>query len=134
MKISPSRQRNAVSEGMALGLLLCDRSMLPFEKWRVDLAFEGAWRGWAYRERFSQVNTDIRNGLDGVWAMTRATQNKQTFNLYWDTSGAEVAVYARPQWAGEEIDEDVIAESIDGGVPASGWQALAEDFLVRFTR
>jgi hypothetical protein len=44
MTITPSRQRNAVSEGMALGLLLCDRSSLPFDKFRVDLAFEGAWQ------------------------------------------------------------------------------------------
>jgi hypothetical protein len=66
--------------------------------------------------------------------MTRATQGKRTISFYWDTSGAELAVYARPQWADEELDEDLVAESIDGDVPAGGWRALAKDFLDRFDR
>lgn len=40
MAITPSRQRNAVSEGMALGLIMCDRFTLPWDKVAIDLSFE----------------------------------------------------------------------------------------------
>lgn len=132
--ISPSRQRNAVSEGIALGLLMCGRDVLPFDKMNVDLSFEGAWRGWTYRSRFSQVSTDLRQGLDGCWAMTHADERKHVWNLYWDTSGSELVIRARGQRADEDIDPQVVAESIDGDVPALGWRGLAEDFLTRFER
>ena len=134
VKLTPSRQRNAVSEGMALGLLMCGRESLPFDKVMVDLAFEGAWRSWAYRHQFSQVDTDIRNGLDGVWVMTRASENKQTYNFYWDWSGASLEIHPRPRWAGESAEAAVVAASIDGEVPAEGWRALAADFLATFQR
>lgn len=134
VKLTPSRQRNAVSEGMALGLLMCDRESLPFDKVMVDLAFEASWRGWAYRHQFSQVDADIRNGSDGVWVMTRASSTKQSYNFYWDRSGPSLQIYARPQWAGEPLDEEAVAASIDGDVPAEGWRALAGDFLATFGR
>ncbi len=51
-RLTPARQRNAVSEGMALGLLLCGRSSVLHDKVRVDLAFEGAWRTWNYTPQF----------------------------------------------------------------------------------
>jgi len=132
--ITPARQRNAVSEGMALGLLMCDRSELSFDKVLVDLSFDGAWRNWAYRDQFSQVNTDLRNGSDGAWVMTHADHQKQVWNLYWDSTGEAINIFARPQWVDQEIDPDAIADSIDGDVPAAGWLALAEDFLARFDR
>ncbi|MFQ1003658.1 hypothetical protein [Modestobacter sp. SSW1-42] len=134
MKLTSSQQRNAVSEGMALGMLMCGRDELRFDKVMLDLAFEGAWRSWSYRTEFSQVSTDLRNGSDGVRVMTRADERKQVYNLYWDTSGGTVNVYARPQWADAELDYDAIAESIDGKVPADGWRYLADDFLSRFDR
>lgn len=78
MAITPQLgNRNAVSEGVALGLIMCGRSSLPFDKVRVDLALEGAWRSWRYSQRFPQVDTDLGKGLDGVRAMTRATRNKR---------------------------------------------------------
>lgn len=134
MKLTSSRQRNAVSEGMALGMLMCGRDELRFDKLRIDLAFEGAWRSWSYRNQFSQVSTDLRNGSDGVWVMTHADERKQVWNLYWDTSGGTVNIYARPQWADEKLDYDAIAASIDGDVPAESWRSLAEDFLASFDR
>ena len=66
--------------------------------------------------------------------MTHADQRKQVWNLYWDTTGAALNIYARPQWADQEIEPDTIADSIDGDVPAAGWHALAKDFLDRFDR
>jgi hypothetical protein len=66
MAPSPTRQGNAVSVGMALGLLMCGRDALPFDKLRLDFAFEGALQSWPYRARFPQVNTDLGKGLDGV--------------------------------------------------------------------
>jgi hypothetical protein len=42
MAITPSRQRNAVSEGMALGLIMCNRFTLPYDKLGIDLSFGGA--------------------------------------------------------------------------------------------
>jgi hypothetical protein len=134
MAITPSRQRNAVSEGIALGLIMCDRFTLSWDKVAIDLSFEGAWRSWQYRHRFSQVDTDIRHGSDGVWVMTRADERKHTFNFYWDTSGREIVIYPRNVWSDGEVDVNQAAEWIDGDVPAEGWQELATDFLRRFKK
>ncbi|RIJ70567.1 hypothetical protein D1871_18445 [Nakamurella silvestris] len=119
---------------MALGLVMCGRDSLPFDKVAVDLAFVGTWRSWPYSSRFPQVTTDVSKGLDGTRAMTRADERKHVWNLYWDTSGGELAVYPRNQWADGEIDADVVAGTIDGDVPADGWRQLAEGFLERFNR
>jgi hypothetical protein len=119
---------------MALGLLMCGRNALPFNKLHVDLAFAGAWRGWAYRDRFSQVSTDVGKGLDGYVAMTRADERKQVSNLYWETSGRELVIRARAQWVDEGVDPHIVADSIAGDVPAQAWRELAEEFLQRFER
>lgn len=134
MAITPSRQRNAVSEGMALGLIMSDRFTLPWDKIGIDLSFGGAWRSWQYKRRFSQVDTDIRHGLDGVWVMTRANERKHTFNFYWDTSGREIAIYPRGVWSDGEVDVDQAARWIDGDVAADGWHELAKGFLERFKK
>jgi hypothetical protein len=132
--VTPTRQRNAVSEGIALGLLLCGRDELPYDKVAADLSFEGAWRKWPYTRAFPQVSTDLRNGKDGVHAMTRADVGKQTFNLYWEMGGGLLSIHWRGSWHGEDIDPEEVASAIDGDVPASGWKALAQDFLTRFER
>jgi hypothetical protein len=134
--MTPTRQRNAVSEGMALGLVLCGRDSLPFEKVDVDLAFAGAWRAWEWRNRFPQVNTDLANGLDGTWAMTRATKSKRAWALFWDTSGGQLTVQSRqPDWdPADDDDVDFALGVIDGDVPAEGWMALAREFLRRLDR
>jgi hypothetical protein len=125
-----------VSEGTALGLVMCGRSSLPFDKVRVDLAFEGAWRGWQYRERFPQVSTDIDRGLDGSGAMTRATERKHVWVLFWNRGGRELVIYARqPDWdPNDEADVEYALKVIDGDVPLEGWIALAREFLERFDR
>lgn len=137
MKISASRQRNAVSEGMALGLCMLDRYEFAFNKLKVDLAFEGAWRDWPdqYRSQYPQVGTDLRNGTDAVWVMTHADEKKQTNTFFWDTSGQIIKIYARSHDGWDSDNPDDIARAlrfIDGDVPIEGWVALAESFLDDF--
>lgn len=131
MTITPARQRNAVSEGMALGLVLSGQTLIPFDKLAVDLAFEGAFRSWRYADRFPQVRTDLRNGSDGVSVMTRATESKHVWVLFWDTSGQELRIFARQHdWApDDEGDVEYALTVIDGDVPREGWISLAQDFL-----
>jgi hypothetical protein len=134
MAITPARQRNAVSEGMALGLLMCGRGELPFDKTAIDLSFEGAWRSWPHTGRFKQVSTDLRNGSDGVWVMLHADKDKRVLNLYWETDMRTISIRARGYWEDDEIDADVVADGIDGDLPAEAWKQLAEAFLSRLER
>jgi hypothetical protein len=136
MTLTPARQRNAVSEGMALGLLMCGRDALLFNKLRIDLAFEGAWRSWTYRAKYSQVDTDLAKGLDAVWAMTRADASKQTRVLYWEQDGGQFRIHSRrSDWSQEDPDDIKFAtELIDGEVPLAGWEEMAREFLARFER
>jgi hypothetical protein len=78
-KITPARQRNAVSQGIALGFCMLERYEFKFDKMRVDLAFEHAWRDWpdGYKSQFPQVSTDLSKGTDAVWVMTHADERKQ---------------------------------------------------------
>jgi len=133
MALSSTRQRNAVSEGVALGLLMCDHDELPFNKVALDLAFARAFRAWSYSSRFRQVLTDLSHGLDGSRAMTRANARKHVFNLYWENDGRTLRILARGS-DDRSLDADEVADAIDGEVPAIGWQELAELFLKRFER
>ncbi|KAA1399908.1 hypothetical protein [Aeromicrobium ginsengisoli] len=132
MSLSATRQRNAVSDGVALGLLMCDQGALPYDKVRIDLSFTGAWRGWEYKARFPQVTTDLSKGLDGIWAMTRVDERKRSFNLYWQNDGGEWVIYPRGVWSEGQVDAEQAADSIDGDIPADGWRKLAAAFLERF--
>lgn len=134
MTITPSRQRNAVSEGTALGLVMCDRNALPWDKLGIDLSFAGAWRSWSHRQRFPQVDTDLRNGSDSIWVMTHADERKHTMNFFWDTDGSEIVIYSRSLWADGEVDAEEAASLIDGGISADGWCELAADFLSRLMK
>lgn len=110
------------------------RDALPFDKARLDAAFEGAWRAWLYRASFPQITSDLASGEDGVWAMTGADSRKEVWALYWEQGGGELRVCARqPDWSPEDPDDiGYAAGVIDGEVPASGWQVLAADFLRGF--
>lgn len=134
--LSPTQQRNAVSEGFALGLVMCGRTSLPFDKVRVDLAFAGAWRGWDWRHRFAQVNTDLSKGLDATWALTRATEAKRTWAFFWDTSCSALTIIARQSDWDPEAEDDVefALEVIGGEIPLEGWVSLAQEFLRRLDR
>ncbi len=136
MAITPARQRNAVSEGMALGIILNGHNSVPFDKLAVDLAFTGAWRIWTYASRFPQVNTDLSKGLDGMHAMTHASERHNVWVLYWDTSGRELAIYARQDdWdPTNQSDVEHALNMIDGDVRREAWESLARDFLKRMDR
>lgn len=131
MAITPARQRNAVSEGMALGLVLSGHAAFRFNKFAVDLAFDAAFRSWPYADRYPQVGTDLRKGSDGVRVMTHATESKKVWVLFWDTSGREIQIFARQHDWNPDDDEDVsyALRMIDGDVPRSGWVSLAQSFL-----
>ena len=131
--MTPARQRNAVSEGAALGLLLCGRAELPFDKINVDLAFAGAWRGWTYGDRFPQVNTDLTHGLDAYLALTHAEETRQVWAMFWVNEGNRLVIHTRdPDWSADNPGLEHALSMIDGGVPRDGWVGFAESFLARF--
>lgn len=136
MALTPTQQRNAVSEGAALGLAMCETYAVTSETWRLSMAFEGAWRDWdaQWKTQFRQVDTDLRNGLNGYIALTRADERKQVFCLYWDRSGPEYVIYARESFAEDNFDADEVARYVSGDVPAEAWKGLAEDLLSRLNR
>lgn len=131
MALTPAAQRNAVSEGMALGLVACGRDALCSDTDRVGPAFESAWRSWVHRVRFPQIERDLSDGDSGVSVLTRADKPKHAWALYWEQSGGEFRVQARqPDWSPDDVaDLDYAATVIDGEVQLAGWEALAREFL-----
>lgn len=123
-------QRNAASEGLALGLVALGWKLLPDRQAAVDEAFATAWRGWPYRARFPVVCHDVEQGLRGEHIVTRARRTKHTSILYWTRAGALCISQRRSDWS-PNITADLLAAAdvIGGGVPLEGWIALANDFL-----
>lgn len=136
MAPTPARQRNAVSQGAALGLLVNGCNELPTDKVAVDLSFAGAWRDWQYRHLFPQVNTDLGKGSDGWNVITRADEGKRVFGPHWTRDGYRWTITTRDHgWSVEDPDDLTHALSmIDGEVPLDGWVELARDFLARLRR
>lgn len=134
MALTPAVQRNAVSEGIALGLVACGRDALPADKDRLGLAFESAWRSWAHRVMFPQIERDLSSGEDGVSIMTNADTPKQTWALFWEQNGGKFLVRARQSdWSPDDVEDlNYAAVVIDGDVPLAGWEALAREFLRHF--
>ena len=130
--MTPDRQRNAVSEGTALGLVISWHTTIPYKKLRVDLAFNGAWRGWQYADQFPRVTTDLKN-MEGTRALIHVDHTRSTRVFYWGNSGRELLICARdPEWDPSDESEIQYALSVIGGdVPLDGWVSLAEDFLGR---
>jgi hypothetical protein len=129
--ITPTRQRNSVSQGIGLGLLLQGISELPADKVKLDLAITRAWRNWEFKDRFPQVATDLRKGMDGVRVLTRAGERRQGFLLWWTVDeSAWVMVLRQPDWdPTDEGDLDFALEMLDGDVSAEGWRSLARGML-----
>jgi hypothetical protein len=135
-RMSPARQRNGVSEGIALGLCMQGRYEFVFEKMRIDLAFEHAWRTWPslYRALYPQVDADLRNGTDAVWVMTQADERKQVAPFFWDWSGGKLTIYQRgDDWDSDDSnDVEYALGMIAGDIPLDGWLSLATEFLASF--
>ncbi|OZC91751.1 hypothetical protein CH254_04535 [Rhodococcus sp. 06-412-2C] len=125
------RQRNAVSEGAALGVVLCGKYSLPADESALDSAFTAAWRRWPYAHAFPQVGIDIRNGKNGYLVLTRADAAKQTSNFYWHVDGDELTICPRPQWRHSQLDESIAASEIEGDIPVRGWYDLGNGLLQR---
>lgn len=136
MTLTPAQQRNAVSEGAALGIVLSGRTTLPHDKLRIDLAFAAACRGWSHAGKFPRVATDLRKGSDGLRVLTHADDRRQTFALYWDNTGRELHIRARQaDWDPTDESEVQFALNVIGGdVPLEGWMSLAVEFLTRMDR
>lgn len=130
MKLTPSRQRNAVSEGFALGLLRNGHDKLPVNKPSTDLAFNHAWRSWEHSHLYGQISTDLRNGSDGTYVIAHARKNHGVIHFYWEIDQWPYSIVAR-HGIDSEDELDGIAESIDGGLPLSAWKSLARHFLDR---
>ena len=137
-KITAARQRNAVSQGIALGLCIHERYEFQFDKLRIDFAFEHAWRDWPdrYKSQFSQVDTDLCKGTDAVWVMAHADERKQVTPLFWDWSGGKLTIHQRgDDWDSDDpVDVEHALRMVDGDVPLDGWVSLARDFLTDFDR
>lgn len=132
-KLTGPQQRNALSQGIALGLRVLGRSELDHQKTRIDLAFEHAWRDWPaeYRSHFSQVNSDLSKGRDPFWVISEATQKKQVTPLYWEWTGPKLVIHQRSDdWDSDNPDDIERAfQMIGTDVPLHGWVSLATEFL-----
>lgn len=136
MALPRTRQRNAVSQGMALGLLLNGCNELSTDKVAVDLSFEGAWRGWPRRHLFSQVSNDLAKGSDGWNVITRADEDKRVFGPHWTRDGYRWVITTRDaDWSVDDPnDVEQAVTMIGADVPADGWSELAREFLRRLHR
>lgn len=138
-KLSGPQQRNAVSQGIALGLSVLERYEFEFNKFRIDMSFENAWRDWPseYRSLFSQVSTDLRNGTDAVYVMTRASETtKSATPLFWDRTGTHIRIHQRgDDWdSSDPEDVEYALKMVGSDVPLDGWVSLATEFLAGFDR
>ncbi|SEA87350.1 hypothetical protein SAMN04488580_10533 [Mycobacterium sp. 283mftsu] len=122
---------------MAFGLYMSGCDTLAFDKLRIDLAFENAWRDWPHKSRYPQVNTDLSKGTDAVWVMTRADEKKRTYAFCWQgwNGGALTLRPRQHDWERDDPNDVEFAVSvIDDHVPLAGWLSLAQQFLSELNR
>ncbi|MFC7485666.1 hypothetical protein ACOCJ7_04000 [Knoellia sp. CPCC 206453] len=130
MTLSWTAQRNAVSEGIALGLVVCGCSYLPDLHERVDLAFARAWWSWAHHGEFPRVDCDVGRGFDGEHVITRGTRKRATSTLFWERQGQLTIVARREGFNGNDpADAMSAAEAIGTDIPLEAWVDLAQGFL-----
>lgn len=127
MQISASRQRNSVSQGFALGLLLNGYRSIGGNKLSIDMAFNSAWRRWPHRSLFPTVDSNVRRHMDGYSVIVHATEARHTFALFWEPSGDGYVIVARQDdWSADDPDDvDFALRVIDGGLTADAWKRLA---------
>lgn len=136
MPMSDTRQRNAVSEGFALGLLLNGRRSITFNKLAVDLAARRAFLDWPHRDTFPKVISDLRRNFDGFTVLTRAGETTDTSVFYWDKTGKELTIVNRDStWAQDAPSDVAVALDVIGGdLTQDAWESLGSAFLLHFTR
>lgn len=129
-RLTPTAQRGAVSEGMAIALVALGVRTLPYRKTLLGAAFTGAWRGWEYRSTFPQVTTDIEK-MHAESSLVWSRPGRQT-TFQWET-GRDLDIRG-PIGDGlyDAAELDDYWGMLAGGVPGAGWLALARDFLDRF--
>lgn len=131
--LTDSRQRNAVSEGLALGVLMCGTDRIGYAdvdgnfKIAADFAFLHAWRRWPHRNLFPRVARDTEL-IDPIWIAVHADERRQV-SLYWEQTSTGYVVRQRGRWANGMVDPDDAAASIDGGLEPAAWASLAQPFL-----
>jgi hypothetical protein len=128
------RQRVAVSEGLALGMVLNGRWAVPFDTLGIHTAVAAAYRDWARAHAYPQVQAELRSGLSGVHALTRATESASTFTLYWHHApdgDLRIRSWFEDWTPTRAEDVDYAVEVIAGDVSREEWAALAADVLRR---
>lgn len=136
MTITPARQKNSVSQGVALGLLMCGYDAIGGNKVSVDLAFEGAWRIWPQRTTFPTVDNALSKYGGGTRLVTHADGAKHAWAFYWESSGPNYEFRTRiTDWSVDDPDDvEHAIRLLDGDVTAEQWRELAEAFIVRMNR
>lgn len=127
--ISDASQRNAVSEGFALGLLMNGLDTISYKNYHmtsVNLSLSYAWRHWSFRTRFPKVDRDFTNRRTEHYIVTHASERHRTSVFYWD----DYEIVARSNWSFPEEFEEA-AGFIDEQVPAREWMKLVEMFVSR---
>lgn len=128
MTMTIARQRNAFSEGLALGLLERGRLPLEFGKTDLDVAIEEAFQAWSYASQFPRIHTDLfgRASLDGLWVMLHVDTPRKARIIYWNPGTNPLSVTTVPQWAGRTASLDELARVLNPTIPADAWRELAD--------
>lgn len=129
MSLSASQQRNAVSEGFALGLLSNGYGGVRDDKESIDHSVEEAWSAWEERHRFPQVSADIRKGLAGSIVMTRR-QGIPSRGLVW-SEGPEYQVLVKvSELDPDRVDDlEFLASLIQGNLSLGHWKELGKKLV-----
>lgn len=124
MSLSASQQRNAVSEGFALGLISNGYRGLRDDKVAIDLSVEEAWSKWSERSRFPQVSTDLRKGLAGSIVMSRR-QGVPSRGLVWSHDPEYQVLIKVGELDPRRVDDlEFLASLIRGKLSLDQWKAL----------
>lgn len=130
--MTKTHDRNALSAGLALGLIACGHDCLPqTDKMNLEFAFQHAWRKWKHRARFPTIKLDGPGTVDTILQMTHATVRKQVPYLYWarDDDDHSHVIRARHSATPFDVDIEGLAHYLDSHISVEAWRELAADFL-----
>lgn len=129
--LSLTRERIAVSEGMALGLWMKGHFALTHDRRSLSSAFSRAYSEWLFAAFFPRLLVELDAGKLGWTTMAFARESKVTWSFYWAVSRSELTAHPRSELHLFEAGPNRVAGNIDGGVPfgADPWEELAMRFL-----